>query len=306
MPKNYKFEFQNENLNAKQLANKLEVPYSKLCKIIKERNCKTTEDIVKELETKKKFKVGDKYGKYTIISPYVKIHNTHIVVKVRCECGKETEKLLSDLKTGNIKGCANCMARERSSKINIGEVYKNWKVVNGPRVSKHGCIEYKVLCLKCNKTTRWIQPSELKNQNNCHMCLKCAQKERGVKDRIKNGGTKYLSINKYHKWERSAKSRNYEFNVSLEYLSDLYLSQNKKCAITGDYLNSLDEASLDRIDSSLGYVEGNVQWVTIQANLSKHVMTMEELYEFCKKVLNHANQQPSQPLKKLEGSETNT
>jgi hypothetical protein len=34
-------------------------------------------------------------------------------------------------------------------------------------------------------------------------------------------------------------------------------------------------------------------------------MSMEELYIFCAKVLNHANQQPSQLLKKLEGSETN-
>ena len=64
-------------------------------------------------------------------------------------------------------------------------------------------------------------------------------------------------------------------------------------------------ASIDRIDNSKGYVEGNVQWVTYQANVSKHVMSMNELYEFCKKVLNYANQQPSQPLTKLEGSETN-
>jgi hypothetical protein len=35
-------------------------------------------------------------------------------------------------------------------------------------------------------------------------------------------------------------------------------------------------------------------------------MTMSELYEFCKKVLNHANQQPSTPLTKCEGSETNS
>jgi hypothetical protein len=32
---------------------------------------------------------------------------------------------------------------------------------------------------------------------------------------------------------------------------------------------------------------------------------MAELYEFCEKVLRHANQQPSQPLTKLEGSTTN-
>lgn len=34
-------------------------------------------------------------------------------------------------------------------------------------------------------------------------------------------------------------------------------------------------------------------------------MSMNELYEFCNKVLNYANQQPSTPLTKCEGSETN-
>lgn len=33
---------------------------------------------------------------------------------------------------------------------------------------------------------------------------------------------------------------------------------------------------------------------------------MEEFLILCSKILNHANQQPSQPLKKLEGSETNS
>ena len=32
---------------------------------------------------------------------------------------------------------------------------------------------------------------------------------------------------------------------------------------------------------------------------------MEQLYDVCRKVLNHANQQPSTPLTKCEGSETN-
>lgn len=34
-------------------------------------------------------------------------------------------------------------------------------------------------------------------------------------------------------------------------------------------------------------------------------MSMNQLYDFCKKVLQHANQQPNQPLTKLKGSETN-
>lgn len=60
------------------------------------------------------------------------------------------------------------------------------------------------------------------------------------------------------------------------------------------------------IDSTKGYIEGNVQWVTTQANRCKHILSMSELYEFAQKVLNHANQQPSTPLTKCEGSETNS
>ena len=100
--------------------------------------------------------------------------------------------------------------------------------------------------------------------------------------------------------------RNIPFEVTIPYLWDLFLEQNKKCAITGDNLDTINNASLDRIDSNKGYVIGNVQWVTKQANLSKHVMSMNQLYDFCKKVLQHANQQPSQPLTKWEGSETNS
>lgn len=114
-----------------------------------------------------------------------------------------------------------------------------------------------------------------------------------------------MTLTRYTKLQLSAKKRNIEFNISLEYLWNLFESQQQICAITGDYIPNIEEASLDRIDSSKGYIEGNVQWVTQQANLSKHVMTMEQLYEFCKKVLNHANQQPSTPLTKCEGSETN-
>ena len=124
--------------------------------------------------------------------------------------------------------------------------------------------------------------------------------------RKKNGEVGELTKTEYTRFKRSAEKRNYVFEVSIEYLWNLFQEQKQICAITGDFIQSIKDASLDRIDSTKGYIEGNVQWVTQQANLSKHVMTMEQLYEFCRKVLNHANQQPSQPLTKLEGSETNS
>ena len=305
MPKPILIKVDDKDLTVKQVSELINLPYHQLLRLVNKHNCKTLDDVKNAIYIKEKFHVGDVYGKYTIISEKYTVEDTHYVVNVRCECGKEDWKLLSDLKSGRVRGCASCMARTRSRKVKVGDQYKHWKVIDGPISSKHQCLQWKVLCCKCNSFVRWMQANELMDPNSSFMCLKCSQAERGKKERLANGGTEYLSINKYHKWEKSAKRRNYEFSVSIEYLTELYLSQDKKCAITGEYLPDLEKASLDRIDSTKGYVQGNLQWVTIQANLSKHIMSMENLYEFCKKVLNHANQQPSQPLTKLEGSETN-
>ena len=76
---------------------------------------------------------------------------------------------------------------------------------------------------------------------------------------IANGMVGELSLTQYTRLKRSAEKRNYEFSVSIEYLWNLYLRQDKKCAITGDSIPNIRDASLDRIDSNLGYIEGNVQ-----------------------------------------------
>ena len=123
---------------------------------------------------------------------------------------------------------------------------------------------------------------------------------------INNGKVGELTLSKFNRIKSKSMIRKIEFNLTIEYLWNLYITQNRKCAITGDELPNILEASLDRIDSYKGYKEGNVQWVTVQANKCKHILSMSELYEFAKKVLDHANQQPSQPLTKLEGSETNS
>ena len=161
----------------------------------------------------------------------------------------------------------------------------------------------KCKCLLCGHIQEMPVSSLISGERS--MCQKCAAKDRGILQAEKNGKIGDLTLTRYTKLQRSAESRDILFTVSLEYLWNLFESQKQICAITGDYIESIDNASLDRIDSNGGYTEGNVQWTTYQANVSKHTMSMNELYEFCKKVLNHANQQPSQPLTKLEGSETN-
>lgn len=74
---------------------------------------------------------------------------------------------------------------------------------------------------------------------------------------------------------RDARKRNLEFSVTMEYLSDLYEKQNHKCNLSGLAIgfskarSYISTASLDRIDSSKGYVEGNVQWIYKDINFMK-------------------------------------
>ena len=248
-------------------------------------------------------KLGDQFGDWSIIDETTFTKGGHTYVKAQCKCGKIENKCLSDLRNGRSKSCRSCAAQSRSRQIKIGDKYKHWTVINGPQITKHQCVVWECQC-DCGNT-RWIQGNELTNPNKCFQCAKCAAKERGALQAERNGKVGELTLTRYTKLQRSAETRNISFNVSMEYLWNLFEYQNHTCAITGDYIPSITEASLDRIDSNGNYEKGNVQWVTYQANVSKHTMSMNELYEFCKKVLNHANQQPSQPLTKLEGSETN-
>ena len=248
-------------------------------------------------------KLGDTFGDWTIIDDVTFVKSGHTYVKVQCKCGKVEDKCLSDLVNRRSKSCRSCAARSRGITIKSGDKYKNWTVIDGHKMSDHGNQLYKVQC-DCG-TTKWVQANELTNPKRNFKCAKCAAKDRGAAQAERNGKVGELTLTRFTKLRRSAEKRNIEFLVSLEYLSNLYEIHKHTCAITGKHFDSIDNASLDRIDSTKGYIKGNVQWTTYQANISKHIMTMDELYKFCKDVLNYANQQPSQPLTKLEGSETN-
>lgn len=85
------------------------------------------------------------------------------------------------------------------------------------------------------------------------------------------------------------KSRN-RFQYGPTDLSEQYLSSiwTGKCAITGIDIqlkkstrkNTLTTASLDRIDHTKGYVEGNVQFVSYGINLAKNAFTDQEILHF--------------------------
>lgn len=90
---------------------------------------------------------------------------------------------------------------------------------------------------------------------------------------------------------RGAEQRNLPVTLDIEYIWDLFLAQGRCCALSGLSLTFPTKvrsgdgtASLDRIDSSKGYVPGNVQWVHKHINIMKRNHTDAYFIELCKAV----------------------
>lgn len=90
--------------------------------------------------------------------------------------------------------------------------------------------------------------------------------------------------------KRGAKERNLEFSITIEYAWEIYQKQNGLCKLSNlpiglDYRDSNKkekEASLDRIDSSKGYIEGNIQWIHKTINYMKMDLDQKEFIRLCK------------------------
>lgn len=88
---------------------------------------------------------------------------------------------------------------------------------------------------------------------------------------------------------RRVKKRTIDSDIDLIYLKELWDNQNI-CIYTGVKLelpknkginNHLYTASLDRIDSNIGYFKGNVQFISIAANHAKSNLSHEEMTQLC-------------------------
>ena len=100
-----------------------------------------------------------------------------------------------------------------------------------------------------------------------------------------------------HAIRTNGKKNKIEFSISIEYAWNLFIEQDKKCKLSGIELNfnfagrqfknrptKAHTASLDRIDSSKGYIEGNVQWIHKDLNMMKRTYNQKYFIEMCKQV----------------------
>jgi hypothetical protein len=87
-----------------------------------------------------------------------------------------------------------------------------------------------------------------------------------------------------------------DYEVTAEYLAELWQRQDGRCAISGVVLTHHNDgsgakdfnASIDRIDSQQGYTPGNVQLVALRVNLLKQSLSTDMLYWWVKTIYQYS------------------
>lgn len=119
-------------------------------------------------------------------------------------------------------------------------------------------------------------------------CKKCTQN-----DSQSNGTSFYKDIRTswFKGFKSSAADRGLDFEISIEDVWEVFEEQDFKCALTGWDIGwaksghpQQSTASIDRIDSSLGYVLGNIQIVHKHVNMMKQHYDNDYFIETCKAV----------------------
>lgn len=162
-----------------------------------------------------------------------------------------------------------------------GNVYGDYTVLNEETRRRGNSIQFPVMC-KCGKQAFCTkQELETGKRNRCDSCGKKKRFGERVDD---------ISINFFHNYKRNALSRNIEFTITLEYVATLFRSQKGKCAISGIDIEIKgtpwkgQTGSLDRIDPTKGYIEGNVQWVHKLVNELKWDLQPKEFFTIIKQI----------------------
>jgi len=110
--------------------------------------------------------------------------------------------------------------------------------------------------------------------------------------------TDYIVAKKLIQLKQSADSRGIEFDLS--FVAVRKLMNAKVCFYTRKkFGEDLDARSIDRVDSSIGYVDGNVVACTVDINRKKANLTHDEILLLSTRIQQHRGKLMSNSIKGL-------
>lgn len=186
------------------------------------------------------------------------------------------------------------VGEDGKSKIPDGMIFGKLKVIHRTIVIPNsGNYKFKCECLNCGE---FVEKSLVNIVNNKNGCKQCHFKSKVGKGSSSFKGYEEISSTYWTHVKQNAKIRNIIFDISIEYGWEIFIKQNRKCNLSKvdivfrtDWKSYDATASLDRISSDKGYIEGNVQWLHKDVNTMKWNLEQKYFIEMCRKITENAN-----------------
>jgi len=135
-------------------------------------------------------------------------------------------------------------------------------------------------CNECMRDEKRAQAERFRDRNPKIV----AERSRKHHQRLKNNDpVRYTARQQYSSAYKRAKALDLPFDLTTEDIENI---STEHCPILGCKLKygggekTNESASLDRIDSSIGYIKGNIQIISYLANLMKSNASKEDLIKF--------------------------
>ena len=169
-----------------------------------------------------------------------------------------------------------------------------WQTAIQNRTRRSKCPNCKKLRFRGNTNPRWTGYGEISGRQ-----WHCIQKEASEQRRNRRYTVARPPL---------------DFTITVEYIWDLFLKQNRRCALSGKPLTMWGKingklagnASLDRIDSSKGYVPNNVQWIDKKLQSVKTKLSDAEFIQICQDVTAYQIEKLGIPSFKKWSAKTNS
>ena len=201
--------------------------------------------------------------------------------KCICDCGNYTDIETSKLVSGWTKSCG-CLYKDNILGLKSGKLV----VIKFDKIQDNRA--YWICKCECGNITR-LNTNAIKSGHT----KSCGCNLNSGKTNCQWKGVGEMSGGYWCGIVKRAKKSNLELNITKEYIWNLFLKQDKKCALSGLDLRFATKqgindgtASLDRIDSSRGYVENNVQWLHKDVNYMKQDFSDDYFINTCKLISN--------------------
>lgn len=185
-------------------------------------------------------------------------------------------------------------------KYEVGHLFGNWKLLDNiskrietpnSNTKDRQRLKYLCLCILCEEE-KLVDCYQLEN-GVTKRCFKCSMKNTDKNKNPNWRGFGEISSSYFTHIKTGARLRNIDFNISIQDCDDKWKEQKGICALTGTTM-TIENGSIDRIDSKKSYCKENIQWILKDLNIMKNKFDEKYFISMCKLVTEYSTKKEEQ------------